>query len=127
MQGTSGRSHSLLLQALNNAADGSLRLALWVKISEKKANRILFTFWVFLVAVQISLKSLMMSLEPLINFNERFRKKLSVFQIGSVELCSLIRNSLFPFGPSKGDAKTGPHFRPIWVKNRVRLRMTASC
>jgi len=36
MQGISGRSHSLLLQALNNAADGSLRLALWVKIDEKK-------------------------------------------------------------------------------------------
>ena len=35
MQGISGRSHSLLLQALNNAADGSLRLALWVKINEK--------------------------------------------------------------------------------------------
>ncbi|MFC1516687.1 hypothetical protein ACFL7E_08025, partial [Thermodesulfobacteriota bacterium] len=37
MQGISGRSHSLLLQALNNAADGSLRLALWVKINEKNA------------------------------------------------------------------------------------------
>ena len=37
MQGTSGRRHSLLLlQALSNAADGSLRLALWVKINEKK-------------------------------------------------------------------------------------------
>lgn len=36
MQGTSGRSHSLLLQALNNTADGSLRLALRVKINEKK-------------------------------------------------------------------------------------------
>ena len=35
MQGTSGRSHSLLLQALNNVADGSLRLALRVKINEK--------------------------------------------------------------------------------------------
>ena len=35
MQGISGRSHSMLLQALNNAADGSLRLALWVKINEK--------------------------------------------------------------------------------------------
>jgi hypothetical protein len=35
MQGISGRSHSLLLQALNNVADGSLRLALWVKINEK--------------------------------------------------------------------------------------------
>jgi hypothetical protein len=35
MQGISGRSHSLLLQVLNNAADGSLRLALRVKINEK--------------------------------------------------------------------------------------------
>jgi len=35
MQGISGRSHSLLLQALNNVADGSLRLALRVKINEK--------------------------------------------------------------------------------------------
>ena len=38
MQGISGRSHSLLLQALNNAADGCLRLALRVKINEKKAS-----------------------------------------------------------------------------------------
>lgn len=45
MQGISGRSHSLLLQALNNAADGSLRLALRVKINEKKAI-IHFTCWV---------------------------------------------------------------------------------
>jgi len=36
MQGISGRSHSRLLQALNNAADGSLQLALRVKIDEKK-------------------------------------------------------------------------------------------
>jgi len=37
MQGISGRSHSfLLLQALNNAADGSLRLARRVKMDEKK-------------------------------------------------------------------------------------------
>ena len=36
MQGTSGQSHSELLRALNNAADESLRLALWVKIDEKK-------------------------------------------------------------------------------------------
>ena len=35
MQGTSGRSHSLLLQVLNNVADGSLRLAPRVKINEK--------------------------------------------------------------------------------------------
>ena len=35
MQGISGRSHSLLLQALNNVADGSLRLALRVKINKK--------------------------------------------------------------------------------------------
>ena len=45
MQGTSGRSHSLLLQALNNVADGSLRLALWVKIDEK-IDAIHFTCWV---------------------------------------------------------------------------------
>jgi hypothetical protein len=45
MQGTSGRSHSLLLQALNNAADGSLRLALRVKIDEK-TDAIHFTCWV---------------------------------------------------------------------------------
>jgi hypothetical protein len=36
MQGTYGRSHSLLLRALNNEANESLRLALWVKIDEKK-------------------------------------------------------------------------------------------
>ena len=36
MQGISGRSYSRLLQALNNAADGSLRLARRVKIDEKK-------------------------------------------------------------------------------------------
>jgi|GEM_PF-3537701 len=41
MQGISGRSHSLLLQALNNAADGSLRLARRVKIDEKKESFIL--------------------------------------------------------------------------------------
>ena len=35
MQGISGCSRSLLLQALNNAADGSLRLALRVEIHEK--------------------------------------------------------------------------------------------
>jgi hypothetical protein len=44
MQGTSGRSHSLLLQALNKAADGSLRLALRVKINEK-THSIHFTRW----------------------------------------------------------------------------------
>jgi len=36
VQGTKGRSHSELLRAHNNAADESLRLALWVKIDEKK-------------------------------------------------------------------------------------------
>ena len=36
MQGISGRSHILLLQVLNNVADGSLRLALRVKSNEKK-------------------------------------------------------------------------------------------
>ena len=36
MQGISGNSHSLLLQPLNNAADGSLRLARRGKIDEKK-------------------------------------------------------------------------------------------
>ena len=36
MQGTYGRSHSELLRALNNAADGSLRLALRVKSDEIK-------------------------------------------------------------------------------------------
>ena len=45
MQGTSGRSHSLLLQALNNVADGSLRLALRVKINEK-IDAIRFSCWV---------------------------------------------------------------------------------
>ena len=45
MQGISGRSHSLLLQALNNAADGSLRLALRVRINEK-IDAIHFTCWV---------------------------------------------------------------------------------
>ena len=35
MQGISGCSRSLLLQALNNAADGSLRLALRVEIHEE--------------------------------------------------------------------------------------------
>jgi hypothetical protein len=45
MQGISGRSHSLLLQALNNVADGSLRLALRVKINEK-IDPIHFTRWV---------------------------------------------------------------------------------
>jgi hypothetical protein len=44
MQGISGRSHSLLLQALNNVADGSLRLALRVKINEK-IDAIHFTYW----------------------------------------------------------------------------------
>jgi hypothetical protein len=34
-QGILGRSHSKLLQARNNAAYGSLRLALWVKKDEK--------------------------------------------------------------------------------------------
>jgi hypothetical protein len=36
LQGISGRSHSRLLQALNNAADGSFQLARRVKIDEKK-------------------------------------------------------------------------------------------
>ena len=45
MQGTSGRSHSSLLQALNNVADGSLRLALQVTINEK-IDAIHFTCWV---------------------------------------------------------------------------------
>jgi hypothetical protein len=36
MQGTSGRGYSILCLALNNAEDGSLRLALWLKIDEKK-------------------------------------------------------------------------------------------
>ena len=45
MQGISRRSHSLLLQALNNVADGSLRLALGVKINEK-IDAIHFTCWV---------------------------------------------------------------------------------
>jgi hypothetical protein len=36
LQGMEGRSHSELLQALANAADGSLRLARRVKIKEKK-------------------------------------------------------------------------------------------
>jgi hypothetical protein len=44
MQGISGRSHSLLLQALNNVADGSLRLARRVKINEK-IDTIHFTRW----------------------------------------------------------------------------------
>ena len=35
MQGTSGRGYSVLCLALNNIADGSLQLALWVKIDEK--------------------------------------------------------------------------------------------
>ena len=39
MQGISGRSHSPLLQALNNAADGGLQLARRVKIDEKKDLR----------------------------------------------------------------------------------------
>jgi len=38
MQGTSGRNTSELLRVLNNAADESLRLALWVKIDEKKSS-----------------------------------------------------------------------------------------
>jgi len=33
-----GEGHSELLRALNNAADESLRLALWVKIDEKKRS-----------------------------------------------------------------------------------------
>ena len=45
MQGISGRSHSLLLLALNNVADESLRLALQVKINEK-IDAIHFTCWV---------------------------------------------------------------------------------
>jgi len=36
MQGTSKRSHSELLRALNNAADESFQLARRVKIDEKK-------------------------------------------------------------------------------------------
>jgi len=38
MQGIYGQSHSGLLRALNNAADKNLRLALWVKIDEKKSS-----------------------------------------------------------------------------------------
>ena len=38
MQGTLGQSHSELLRALNNAVDERLRLALWVKIDEKKRS-----------------------------------------------------------------------------------------
>ena len=47
MQNILGRSHPDLsgLRALNNAADGSLRLAPRLKIIEKKAIGILFTFW----------------------------------------------------------------------------------
>ena len=45
MQGSSGRSHSLLLHALNNVADGNLRLALQMKINEK-IDPIHFTCWV---------------------------------------------------------------------------------
>jgi hypothetical protein len=41
----SERSHSLLLQALNNAADRSLRLALRVKINEK-IDSIHFARWI---------------------------------------------------------------------------------
>jgi len=42
MQGISGRSHSLLLQVLNNAAEGSLRLARRVKIDERKRSSSFF-------------------------------------------------------------------------------------
>ena len=35
MQGIEWRSHSELLRAIHNVADGSFRLALWVKIDEK--------------------------------------------------------------------------------------------
>ena len=34
----------MLLQALNNAADESLRLALWVKIDEKKVHHPIYYF-----------------------------------------------------------------------------------
>jgi hypothetical protein len=47
MQGTSGRSHSVLLRVFNNAADGSLRLARRVKINEIKLTIILFIYLVF--------------------------------------------------------------------------------
>ena len=57
MQGTSGRSYSELCFALNNAADGSLRLARGVKSDEIKRsssflstclNGILFYFYYLL-------------------------------------------------------------------------------
>jgi hypothetical protein len=38
MQGTSGRGYSVLCLALNNAEDGSLRLARRVKSDEKKID-----------------------------------------------------------------------------------------
>jgi hypothetical protein len=44
MQGISGRSHSRLLQALNNAADGSLQLAQRVEIDEKKDLHLILLF-----------------------------------------------------------------------------------
>ena len=50
MQGISERSHSLLLQALNNAADGSLRLALRVKINEKNGFASFLPFGYFLLS-----------------------------------------------------------------------------
>ncbi len=42
MQGTQGRSHSELLRALNNTANESFRLALWVKIDEKKDHHSIY-------------------------------------------------------------------------------------
>jgi len=53
MQGISGRSHSRLLQALNNEADGSLRLARRVKIDEKKDLHPFFTLWVLFLSYNI--------------------------------------------------------------------------
>ena len=63
MQGISGRSHSPLLQALNNAADGGLQLARRVKIDEKKDLRPFLPFGYNFCNAQFYLSPLVFSIK----------------------------------------------------------------
>ena len=61
MQGISGRSHSRLLQALNNAADGRLRLDRRVKIDEKKDPYPFLAFGCYACNIKSLLKPFVLS------------------------------------------------------------------
>ena len=74
MQGISGRSHSLLLQALNNTAEGSLRLAQRVKIDEKKRSSSFLPFGYYFLILKFLCASWLKTIKLfLINFHANFR------------------------------------------------------